>query len=213
MIYRNLEILHDDGRDICIVGNTYVNHMACDIIGKKRKTNILTFEEVQQKPRSFFQDHQFFTTSSTVSFKRSLVHWLESQNVSFISLVDSSSVISSDVKIGYNTVILDHNSFMPGVIIGNHCHVVNYVTVVHESSISDFCYICGYSYLCFTHLGEGVVVGLRSSFVPKPPLKLNIPSWTNFLLNSSVNRPIDQPATYFGNRKISEETSLTYSIM
>jgi acetyltransferase-like isoleucine patch superfamily enzyme len=187
--------------------------MAFDIVKRSRKVTLLSFEEVQQQPISFFQDHQFFSTSSTMNFKKTMVDWLSVKGSSFISLVEHSSVINNDVAIGYNTVILDNNSFMPGVTIGNHCHVVNYVTVAHETSIADFCYICGYSYLCFTHLGEGVVVGLRSSFVPKPPLKLDIPPWTNFLLNSSVNRPIDQPATYFGNRKISEETSLTYNIM
>jgi NDP-sugar pyrophosphorylase family protein len=195
------------------VGKSYVNQIAFDALKKRRKTVWLSLEQAQEQPPSFFQDHQFFGSSSTMSFKRSMIDWLQSKNVSFVSLVDSTSVIDSNVEIGYNTVILDNNSLMSGVTIGNHCHMVNCVSVVHESSISDFCYICGYSYLCFTHLGQGVVVGLRSSFVPKPPLKLDIPPWTNFLLSSAVNRPIQQSGTYFGNRKISEETSLTYSIM
>jgi len=210
---RDLEILHDQSRPICIVGKSYANHIAFDVLKKKRKTVLLSFEETQQQPTSFFQDHQFFSTSSTMSFKKTMIDWLSIKDVSFISLVDSSTVIDHDVKIGRNTVILDHNSLTPGITIGNHCHVVNHASIVHETSISDFCYICGYCYLCFTHLGTGSVVGLRSSFVPKPPIKLDIPPWTNLLLNSAVNRSIDQPGTYFGNRKINDQTSLTYSIM
>ena len=213
MMPRRFNILHDDGRDICIVGKSYVNKMVFDIVKSQRKILLLTFEECQQQPISFFEDHQFFSTSSTMSFKKTMIDWLSTKDASFISLVDSSSVIDHDVTIGRNTVILDHNSLMPGITIGNHCHVVNHAHIVHETSISDFCYICGYCYLCFTHLGTGSVVGLRSSFVPKPPIKLDIPPWTNFLLNSAVNRSINQPGTYFGNRKINDQTSLTYSIM
>lgn len=210
---RNFEIMHDDGRDVCIVGKSYVNKMAFDIVKSQRKIVLLTFEECQQQPISFFQDHQFFSTSSTISFKKHMIDWLSTRDVSFISLIESSSVIDHAVKIGRNTVILDNNSLMPGVTIGNHCHVVNCVTIAHETSISDFCHICGYSYLCFTNLGAGSVVGLRSSFVPKPPMTLDVPPWTNFLLNSAVNRPIATPGTYFGNRKINDETSLTYNFM
>jgi hypothetical protein len=34
----------------------------------------------------------------------------------------------------------------------------------------------------------------------------------NFLMNSVVNKPIAIPGTYYGNRRMSEETSLTYKI-
>jgi hypothetical protein len=209
---RNFQILHDDGRDICIVGNSYANHLVHDFLKTHRSTKLLTFEQAQQQPPSFFQDHQFFATSSTISFKKKLVEWLQSKNASFISLVDESTIIDDQVSIGHNTVIFNHNSIFPHTVIGNHCHIVNYITFAHQTVLSDFCYVCGYSYLCFTQLGTGVVVGLRSSFVPRPPTELEIPAWTNFLLNSSVNQPIGVSGTYFGNRKINDKTSLTYNI-
>jgi bifunctional N-acetylglucosamine-1-phosphate-uridyltransferase/glucosamine-1-phosphate-acetyltransferase GlmU-like protein len=211
-VSRNLEILHDDGREICIVGNSYVNQLAYNCLKTRRSVKLMSFEQAQQQSEFFFQDHQFFSTSSTMSFKKNMIEWLQSKNVSFISLVDDSTIIDNYTDIGYNTVILNHNTIFPQTTIGNHCHLVNYITLVHNSVISDFCYVCGYSYLCFTHLGTGVVVGMRSSFVPKPPVQLSIPAWTNFLLNSTINQPIATAGTYFGNRKISDETSLTYNI-
>lgn len=213
MTDRTFDVLHDDGRSICLVGRSYVNQMVYDCLKPRRNIVLLTAEEARQQSVDFFQDYQFFSTASDIHFKKTTVDWLMSKKVSFISLVDRSSVIDPDVTIGCNTVILDHNSFTKGITIGDHCHVVNYTTIAHETVISDFCYICGYSYICFTQLGMGSVVGLRSSFVPKPPLKLHIPAWTNFLLNSAVNRPIAEPGTYYGNRKISNETTLTYRIM
>jgi len=211
-VSRDLEILHDDGRDICIVGNSYVNHLAYNCLKARRSVKLISFEQAQQQSESFLQDHQFFATSSTMSFKKLMIEWLQSKNVSFISLVDNSTIIDDYANIGYNTVILNHNSIWPQTTIGNHCTLVNYITIAHNSVISDFCYVCGYSYLCFTYLGTGVVVGMRSSFVPKPPVQLRISAWTNFLLNSSINRSITTTGTYFGNRKISNETSLTYNI-
>jgi bifunctional N-acetylglucosamine-1-phosphate-uridyltransferase/glucosamine-1-phosphate-acetyltransferase GlmU-like protein len=210
---RNFEILHSDHRDICIVGQTYPNYVVYEALKKHKNIKLITLEEAQQQTSdSFFQDHQFFSTSSTITFKKKLVDWLVSKNVSFISLIDSSTVVDPGVQIGYNTVIMDNNSINLNTAIGNHCLMVNCITLAHDSTIGDFCHISGYSYLGWTSLETGVVVGLRSNFVPKPSVQLKIPAWSNFLLNSSVNRPIDSAGTYFGNRKISDQTSLTYKL-
>jgi len=210
---RHFELLHDDGRPICIVGNTYCNHLIFDTLNRQRQTLIMTLEECQQQPTSFFQDHQFFSTSSTMPFKIQVIDWLQSQKASFVTVIDSTSVIDTDAQIGRNTMILSHNAILKSSVIGDHCHMVNHITTAHDSIVGDFGYICACSYLIYTTLGRGVVSGLRSSFVPKSPLRLCVPDWTNFMISSIVHREISTTGTYFGNRKINDQTSLTHSIL
>ncbi len=205
-------ILYDNGKTICFVGDTYPNHVIFNSLKDQRPCELIRYEGLAGKTQEWYDERQFFCTSSTLPFKQKIIATLNQFNVSYVSFIEKSTVVSSNVSIGYNTCIQSHCSLYDGVSIGNHCHLVTYITVVHESIIENFCYICPYAYICFTTLGEGVVVGLRSSFVPVPPERFVIPEYTNFLMNSSITKPVTVTGTYYGNRRTSDETSLTYKI-
>lgn len=205
-------ILHDSGKPICFVGDTYVNNFIYKSFKDRRPCEIVKYEDLLDKTQDWFDQRQFFCTSSTLPFKEKVVATLDKYNVQYVSFVEKSTNVGGNVTIGYNTCIQGYTSLFDDVQVGNHCHLVAYITLAHDSIVKDFCYICPYSYICFTTLERGVVVGLRSSFVPLPDNRLTVPPYTNFLMNSVINRPINKTGTYYGNRRMSDETSLTYKI-
>jgi len=205
-------ILHDNGKTICFVADTYVNRIIYKSFENRRPCEIIRYEELIDKTQNWYDDRQFFCASSTLPFKQKIIAILDQHKVNYVSFIETSTIVGNDVTIGYNTSVQGHNSLLDGVKVGNHCHLVNYITIVHDSVLEDFCYICPYAYICFTRLEQGVVVGLRSSFVPTESNYLTIPPYTNFLMNSVINKPITAAGTYYGNRRMSTDNSLTYKI-
>lgn len=205
-------ILYDSGKPICFVGDTYINKVIYSSFNDRRTCELIKYEDLLDRDQLWFDQRQFFCTSSTLPFKEQVVAKLDQHSVQYVSFVEKSTNVGTNVTIGHNTCIQGYSSLFDGVQVGNHCHLVAYITLAHDSILENFCYICPYSYICFTTLGKGVVVGLRSSFVPLPNNRLTVPAYTNFLMNSVVNKPIAIPGTYYGNRRMSEETSLTYKI-
>lgn len=205
-------ILYDSGKPICFVGDTYANHFIYSTYKDLRSCELVRYEDLADKPQEWFDARQFFCTSSTLPFKEQMVATLDQHSVQYVSFIENSVKVGNNVSIGHNTCILGYTTLFDDVKIGNHCHLVAYITLAHDSELKDFCYICPYAYICFTTLERGVVVGLRSSFVPLPNNRLTVPSYTNFLMNSVINKAIPESGTYFGNRKMTAETSLTYKI-
>ena len=70
-----------------------------------------------------------------------------------------------------------------------------------------------YSLLNFNNIGIGTCMGSRISIIGKPEKFTHTADHCNFTLGSIVNRSIDNPGTYFGNRKLTDETSLTYKLL
>ena len=205
-------ILYDNGKTICFVGETYANQIIHNAFKDHRRCELIRSEALDGKTQDWYNDRQFFCTSSTLPFKEKVIATLDQFNVNYVSFVEKSTIVSDNVTIGYNTCIQSYCNLFDGVSVGNHCHLVTYITLAHETIVENFCYICPYSYICFTTLGKGAVVGLRSSFVPVPPERFIIPEYTNFLMNSVVTKPVTATGTYYGNRRMSREDSLTNKI-
>lgn len=205
-------ILYDNGKTICFVGDTYVNQFIYRVYKGWKPCELVRYEDLDNKPQQWFDDRQFFCTSSTLPFKEKMVAKLDQHHVQYVSFIENSVKVGNNVTIGRNTCILGYTTLFDDVKVGNHCHLVAYITLAHDSELKDFCYVCPYSYICFTTLGRGTVVGLRSSFVPLPDNRLTVPPYTNFLMNSVINKAIAETGTYYGNRRMSPETSLTYKI-
>jgi acetyltransferase-like isoleucine patch superfamily enzyme len=209
----NYQVLHDQGRIMCYIGNTLPNQMYHNHYSKHRPSELLRFEEVLEKDSSWFQERQFMVANTDVSFRRQVVEGLAKFSPHYFSLVSNNTTVGVDTKIGHNVVINDFNFLWDNVVIGDHCTITTHCTISHGTVIGNFCFIAPYSYICFTTLGQGVIVGLRSSFIAKPDALVQVADWTNFVMDSRVNMSIVKSGTYRGHKLIAQETSLDKKIL
>lgn len=207
------DVWHDLGRILCFVGETMSNRRYYEWYRHLRPTEIITFEEAQIKSQDWFDQRQFMCSVTDVGFKKSVVDGLSTFNPHWFSLVSKHASLGNNVKIGYGTSVNDFNFVWDNVTIGDHVIVTNHAVLSHGTAIGDYCFITPYCYFCFTTLGQGVVVGLRSSFVPKPTSPIHVADWTNFLMDSKVNNSIIEAGTYQGHRLKSSITSLDQKIL
>ncbi len=59
----------------------------------------------------------------------------------FASLVHPASNISSDTKMGYNTLIMAGIATTANVTIGNHCAILPNTVLSHDVTVGDYCLI------------------------------------------------------------------------
>lgn len=206
------KILHDHGLPLCFIGQTYHNKTLYDYFKNKRKCELLTIEETQQKNKEWFGERQFMSCGTGLAFKKIVVDSLKEFDLSWFSVLSINTHIGHNVQIGYNTFINNFNVVYDNTIIGNHSVITNFAQLSHSVSMGDFCHVGPYSYLCFTKLGSGIYIGARSTFTGNEQKTVNVADWCNFMLDSVVTNNITESGTYYGKRKYSNETSLTLSI-
>jgi len=206
-------LMHDQQRPLCFIGQTFHNHTLYEYFRTQRPCEHLTVEQVLEKDQAWFDQRQFMCAVTNIGFKKQVIDSLAKVNLHWFSVIGDNSIIGHQVVIGHNTFVNNFNVIFDDNVIGNHCTITNYVTFSHGVAVGDFCHISPYSYLCFTELGQGVCVGVRSSFPGKPNNTVKIANWCNFMMNSVVINTITTPGTYSGKRLQSLETSLTYKIL
>jgi carbonic anhydrase/acetyltransferase-like protein (isoleucine patch superfamily) len=207
------EIYHDRGLPMIFIGDTFHNNTLVKCFAHKRLARLVSLEFALDQPDSWYYAHQFMAVVTTASFKHTLKESLEHRPVQWFSVVSKTTVINNDVMIGYNTLINNYNVIYDDAIIGNHATVTNHCNISHDVKIEDLCHVSPYAYLCFTDLGTGSCMGLRSSMPGKPHARIKIASWTNILMDSRITKSISVSGTYYGNRKINGETSLDTKIL
>lgn len=83
----------------------------------------------------------------------------------FISILDATSIIAPDVKIGIGTVVMPGVVINPGTTIGKHSIINTRAVVEHDNTIGDFVHISPNATLSgtvtvkdSTHIGSGTTV-------------------------------------------------------
>jgi UDP-3-O-[3-hydroxymyristoyl] glucosamine N-acyltransferase len=206
-------ILFDQNKPLCFVGSTYYNKILHDYFSKTHDCQLVRVEDIENNTQDWFDQHQFISVSSNPQTKYFITNKLASKNPHYFSIVGNNNQFN-DLKIGNGTFIEFYNTAQwPNITVGNHCTIGSYIQLGHDTTINDYCQVGGYSFINFTALGEGNCVGIRSSMLGKPDHILSIVKHCNFMTGSMVTKDIDEPGKYFGNRRISDETSLVYSML
>ena len=82
----------------------------------------------------------------------------------FAQVIHPSAVISLDVQIGYNTLIMPNVIISCGAKVGDHCMIFGNSVIAHDSKVSDYCCV-GYNVSISGHvaLGTNCYIGSGSS--------------------------------------------------
>lgn len=209
----NYLLLHSDDRPLCFIGDTFHNHALYHHFKDQRLCKMSSLEEVETQSQHWIDDHQFMCAVTNVSFKKTVADRLANKTISWFSACSDTTVLQHGVAIGRNTLINHFNVVYADAKIGDHVTISNYVQISHDVVVGDYCHISPYCYFCFTELGKGVCVGLRSSFPGKPGKTIHIDDWTNFYMESRITESVSPSGTYSGNRLINRNTSLDTKIL
>ena len=206
-------VLYDQQMPLVFVGTTFYNTMLYEYFSKIRSCYIFKVEEIENNDQSWFDRHQFMSAVSNVKTKYFLVEKIANKCPHYFSVIGTGNVFAN-VNIGQNTLIQHYNvGVCEDIVIGNHCTIGNFNTIGHKTYINDYCHMSMYSFTNFNNIGTGTCMGSQISIIGKPEKFTHTADHCNFTLGSIVNRSIDNPGTYFGNRKLTDETSLTYKLL
>ena len=206
-------VLYDLQKPMVFVGTTFHNTMLYEYFSKTRSCYIFQVEEIENNDQSWFDRHQFMSAVSNVKTKYFLVEKIANKLPHYFTVLGTGNTFAN-VSIGQNTFIQHYNvGVCEDIVIGNHCTVGNFNTLGHNTYLNDYCHMSMYSLTNFNNIGTGTCMGSRATVIGKPDELTITADHCNFALGSVVNQSVDQPGTYFGNRRLSNETSLTYKIL
>jgi hypothetical protein len=206
-------VLYDLQKPMVFVGTTFYNTMLYEYFAKTRSCYIFQVEEIEHNDQSWFDQYQFMSAVSNVKTKYFLINRLANKHPHYVSIMGTGNTFAN-VDIGQNTFIQNYNvCACQGVSIGNHCTVGNFNTIGHDTMLSDYCHVSSYCLTNFSKIGTGSCIASRTTMIGKLEKPTITPDHCNFTLGSVINKSIDQPGTYFGSRRQSAETSLTYKIL
>jgi sugar O-acyltransferase (sialic acid O-acetyltransferase NeuD family) len=80
-------------------------------------------------------------TPETFRQRKEIIESLKLSPGRFANAVHPRANLSSDVSVGYNTVVLPGVYACGNVIIGNHCFIRPNTVVSHDSRIGDYCLV------------------------------------------------------------------------
>lgn len=206
-------IIHDNGYPLVFVGNTVYNHMLYNYWKDRKECLHLTVEEVEAYTQGWVNQHQFICAVSNVAFKRVVVERLSGFNPHYFSIVGSYNSFNN-VSVGQGTYIQHYNDLAFGDgVIGNHCTLGSYLGFSHDVIIGDFCHVSGHCFLNYATLNDGVVLPVQTTVLGDPDRRIEIAENCNFMTGSTVTKSITETGTYFGNRRVSSESSVTYKVL
>ena len=203
-----------DHRPMVFVGDTHYNRMVYDNI----RTDIpgcqlVRVEEIESNSQQWFDDHQFIASGSNVAVKRFLTERIAKFNPKYFSIMGEGNKFDN-TKIGLGVFIENYNTAICNdIVIGNHVTIANYVCLSHHTAINDYCHISSYSFINFAEVGEGNCIANRTSIIGKKHNIITTAKDCNFMINSTVTKNINSTGTYFGNKRMSEQSSVTYDIL
>jgi UDP-3-O-[3-hydroxymyristoyl] glucosamine N-acyltransferase len=171
-------------------------------------------EQLQQQNKDWLSQYQYIMLGSDIALKISAVEYLDSQGVDWFSLIhDTSHTINPDVKIGRGTLVSSWVDLLCGVIdIGDHVILSSFIQFGHYVTLENFCHVSAYCFLNNTRIGQGTVIGLRSSIMNRTGTTI-IPNYTNILSGSTIYDSLSESGTYNGRRRIDDRTSLEHRIL
>jgi len=208
-----MQLLHDLGRPLCFVGDTYYNQLLFDQFKKIRLCVQFRIEDIESHDQAWFDQYQFMCSVSNVQFKHMVADRLAHRNIEYFSVVGDYNVFSGSQTIGKNTFINCFNFFQPNVIIGDHCTITTHTAISHHANINSFSHISAYCMINHAVLEQGCCIGVRSTVLGKPDQLTVIPPHTNVMAGSVITKSLPMSGTYYNKRKVSDQTSLTHKLL
>ena len=204
-------ILHDNGKPLCFVGNNSMNKSIYLFFKDYKNSIIVSYEDLFIKDRDWYSKYQFIAITSVVAKKIEIVEHLKAVGAHFFSVIYEHSPILPGTHIGHGTYIGVYNSInVNDIFIGDHVLIGVHNTLGHNCTINDFCHIGHYSFLNCCNIGKGSALGVRIDIMSKFGAEiLNIAEYSNIMSHSLVTESLLESGTYYKNRKISNQTSLT----
>lgn len=206
-------LCHDSLKPLCFVTTGALSRSVHAALSGSRSSILKTFEEV--KEFELFDQYQYICLTSDVVLKKKVIEFLEDRGCNFFSVVHKTSDLS--YTIGHGTFINAFNQGMSADLsgIGNHCVIGTHSLLGHNCIIDDFCHVSSFAYLSECHLQQGCCLGIRVSIFDdrRSQQVRKIPEFTNIIAGSMITKPIVQAGTYFGNRRLNQETSLDRRIV
>jgi len=209
-------ILHDNGRPLCFVGHSTLSRSIYSEISQSRESIIVAVEDLDNYNQSWYDQYQFITTTSDIVFKEQTIAKLNERQVHYFSVVHNSNVFYPTTVIGVGTFINAYNATMPNdhVAIGNHCIVGTHSAIGHSCVIEDLCHISSFCFLQNCLIQRGSIIGIRSTILGKVNTgRIQIPAYSNIMVESRVTESLPVAGTYAGKRKINDETSRVARIL
>jgi acetyltransferase-like isoleucine patch superfamily enzyme len=208
------EIFYHYDKKLCIVSNSKLaNNLKCSL--QEFDAVQISTETIDEFDKNWVDQYSFIVLTSDVSLKQKAVEKLKLLNANFFSAVNKNNRIGYNTEIGVGTWIDCYNQSLPldKVEIKNHCIVSSFNLFGHGSFIEDFCHISAHGFFSHCTIGQGSVIGARSSVFGDSQQRIKIAPYTNLLAGSAVSKIIDRPGTYSGNRRCSDDTSLVKRIL
>lgn len=96
-------------------------------------------------------------------------------SINYFSIVHSSAIIGSNVKIGDGTSVFPNAVINSGATIGNHVIVNSSVTIEHDCSIGNYVHISPRAVLCgHVNVGENTWIGAGATIIDKISIGKNV---------------------------------------
>lgn len=112
------------------------------------------------------KDTDFFVAIGDNNIRKSKNELLVSLNARIATLIDPSSTIGTNVKIGTGTVIMPNTVINHGVSIGDGVIINTSSIIEHECAISDFVHVSPGAVLCGSVIvGELSWIGANSTII------------------------------------------------
>lgn len=209
-----ITVLHDTGKPLCFVGRSSLTQQIMKLLQLTRECVNSDIEALEQQSDSWLAQHQFIALTSDVSFKMRCVETLDQRGVDWFSIIyDTSLTINPDVKIGRGTLVCNFVDMICGEHdIGDHVVLSALVQLGHRVIIEDFCHVSAFCFLNNSHIGQGSVIGLRSSIMNQTGCT-TIPAYTNILSGSIINADITTSGTYYHRKRVDSRGSLEHRIL
>ena len=210
----NYDIVDGYNKPLVFVGVSYFNKMLHKYFADKGVTSAITMvEDIENNNQQWFDDHQFICVSSNVRTKRFITGKIAKYNPDYFSIIGSNNYFLN-LPIGKG-VYIEHNSMAmwDNCSIGNHCSILSPVQLGHDVRVNDYCHVSGFSFLAFCEVGEGNCMALRTSFLGNEFDHLSTAANCNFMTGSVITKNITEPGTYYGNRRVNGETSITMEVL
>ena len=146
------------------------------------------------------------------TLKAKLIEKYKEFSEQWISLIDKTAVISSNVKISPGTVVLANSTIQSGACIGQHC-IVNTASVIeHDCVLRDFSHIAPTAVLGGgVSVGENTLVGLGAKVRDHTRIGANVTVGTGAVVVSDIPdnlTVVGIPAIPLANQKAIDLESL-----
>jgi len=161
-----------------------------------QKLPVVSFHEVEKTyPSSEYSMHVALSYNKLNLIRKNKYYEAKEKGYELVSYVSSKSVVSSDLNIGDNCLILENQTIQPKVKIGNNVMIWSGNHLGHGCKIKDHTYLS--SHICisgYTEIGERCFIGVNSSFKDY----IQVGDEVFITMGSSVTTDVEDKAVILG---------------